>query len=1397
MSPLRLVSHPLSFGFPFLIALCLIIIGLQWFLEPNPRTTISGSVDRKTNPIDGVARENPVALDDEYSPGQSPQASAREAFGKLPFSFEVNRGQTDPQVRFLSRGLGYNLFLTSTETVLSLSAPSSGGKGSPGREMDQVLRSRPRETSSKVKQNSSPRDLVRMRLIGADPAAQTSGLNELPGKSNYFIGNDPKKWLTDVAHYAGVQYKDVYDGVDLIYYANQRQLEYDFVVAPGADPGIIRMAYKGVRHMDIDKEGSLALDLSNGQLKQDRPLVYQVVNQTRKEVSGRFIISGKAEVSFEIGEYDSSKPLIIDPAFVFSTYLGGGRDDVGFAIAPDSAGNSYVAGRTLSTNFPTVNPYRSFNSGLNDIFVTKLNSAGSAVLYSTYIGGLGDDQAFSIAVNSAGEAYLTGFTTSTNFPLLDALQPFYGGGFSDGFLVRLNSSGNGLITSTYAGGSGEDGGSGIALDNAGNIYGIGYTNSTDLVTINSIQPFNAGGFDGFLLKLPPSGNSILFSTYAGGSGDDFGNAIAVDSQGFVYAIGDTFSTNLATVNALQPANAGGVDAFIAKLTPAGTSIVFATYCGGSGTDSGTSISLDGSGNIYALGYTNSPNFPPSISAAQPTKALGFDAYIRKLSTNGTTVLYSTFLGGNSNDAAYDIATDSAGNAYIIGETFSTNFPLMNPLKSAYEGARDVFVTKLSPAGNTILFSTYLGGGGDDNGFGIAADENGNAYLTGRTASSNFLTANAFQPSRQGGYDLFVAKLITTGAPTPPSTPTPTPTPTPGACTINNGGLNPQALSESGVAAPAGFSWSELQHDAGNLTQANGLVGVSPQQGSFRLADNFTIAQPCTFTSVVFFAYQTGAPLSPSPFAGYTLQIHNGRPGDVGSTVVFGDTTTNRLASSVDSKFFRISNTAVPPPGVATGTTRKLWMNTVNINTTLPAGTYWLDWASTATNGQAHFQPTKTIAVARGAAADNARQLIVGTGVWIDTLDSGNPGDAPDVPQDFPFVLNGTAPQWEPVVLTASEVEIKTWTFQGTTYAYLKLSFPNAGYRVVNFGLATRAGNDFTGDASVERFTGASVQAVTTTAGIYDLGALTPGSYNFIFKNTGSVVKTQPFTVAAPPFPANPIDNAREFVKQQYRDFLNREADPAGEDFWTDNITKCSDPARRPPGQTEAQCTLRQRETTSGAFFLSPEFQYTGYFVHRMYQGALGRQPKLSEFVPDAQFVGAGILVNGQLSGAKINQNKADFAQQFVNCTDATKSRCAEFKAIYDGLKNQQYVDKLFQTTGITPTTSERAALVNGLNAIPATETRASVLQKVVDGIFVISEGNQRFDTSYGQAFYNAESNRAFVLLEYFGYMKRDPDDAGYAFWLGKLNQFGGNFVNAEMVLAFISSPEYRARFGQP
>lgn len=369
--------------------------------------------------------------------------------------------------------------------------------------------------------------------------------------------------------------------------------------------------------------------------------------------------------------------------------------------------------------------------------------------------------------------------------------------------------------------------------------------------------------------------------------------------------------------------------------------------------------------------------------------------------------------------------------------------------------------------------------------------------------------------------------------------------------------------------------------------------------------------------------------------------------------------------------------------------------------------------------------------------------------------------------------------------TKPQAELRGWLQNdNNAYAYVKVQFPNSSFSVVNWGAITRQGNAFSVNAAFTQSGGPLNPAQTTTANIYNLGPLAPANYTFTFKAGGSVIAAQPFTIGvAQP---NPLNDQRTFVRQQYLDFLGRDPDGPGWDFWTDNITKCNDLARRPANQTVAQCIGKQQETTSAAFFLSPEFQYTGYYVYRMYKGALGRAPYYSEFKPDQQFVSNGIVVNNQLSGPVINQNKSDFARQFVGRT--------EFKAIYDGLTNQQYVTKLFQTTAVTVSEADKQALVNGLNS--NAETRATVLLKVVDGINVISEGNQQFTTTYGKAFYDRQLNPAFVQMQYFGYMIRDPDEAGYAFWLGKLN-FYGDYITAEMVRSFIVSPEYRSRFGQP
>jgi subtilisin family serine protease len=383
--------------------------------------------------------------------------------------------------------------------------------------------------------------------------------------------------------------------------------------------------------------------------------------------------------------------------------------------------------------------------------------------------------------------------------------------------------------------------------------------------------------------------------------------------------------------------------------------------------------------------------------------------------------------------------------------------------------------------------------------------------------------------------------------------------------------------------------------------------------------------------------------------------------------------------------------------------------------------------------------------------------------------------------------------WTATVLTGPQVEMKSWKNDGRTFVYAKLTFPNAGFRVSNWGTATRAGSAFSADATVERFNGMSSQAISSTAQIWDLGVLDPGNYTFAFKNSGTTVKTLNFTVSSTPPPPNPIDDAREFVRWQYKDFLRREPDGPGWDHWTGEITQCSNSAFRRPGETEAQCVERKRENTSAAFFVSPEFQNTGYFVLRVYRGSLGRMPHFGgsgttadEFTRDAVTVGQGIVVNNALSPAVMNANKQAFVNEFVTRP--------EFRAIYDGLNNTQYVDRLFQTTGVTPTSTDRQALINGLNG--GSETRASVLFKVVDGTTTITAGHLVFNTTYGKAFYDNLFNAAFVQMEYFGYLLRDPDDGGFAFWLGKLNQFG-DWVNAEMVKAFINSPEYRSRFGQP
>lgn len=691
--------------------------------------------------------------------GSDATARARKVYESAQrVSFEVNQGQADTEVKFFLRGRGYNFSLMQTGAVIVLHKSLRGRERSP-----ELIKERTGlRSTDQLESESYSVAIMQMMLSGANPRAHIEGVEELPTKSHYFIGNDSREWRSDISHYSRVKYREVYPGVDLVYHGDQGQLEYDFIVAPRADYRRIVLNYAGVRKLRVDrKSGDLVLiSKDGGELRQQRPTIFQEIAGERRYIDGSYELKTNQQIVFRIGEYDPTIPLTIDPAFVYSTYLGGSSDDIAYAVATDSSGNTYVTGRTYSTNFPTSNAFRTFNSGLRDLFITKFSPTGT-ILYSTYVGGSGDDIGFGIAVNSSGEPYVTGWTNSSNFPLANALQPFYGGGNTDSFLVRLSSAGNSLLTSTYAGGNGEDVGYGIALDSSRNIYGTGYTTSTDLLTVNAIQSFNAGGADAFLLELSASGGALIFATYAGGSGNDFGNAITVDAAGYIYAIGDTASTDLTTVGALQSFNAGGFDAFLGKLAPSGGSIIFSTYAGGNGDDAGRGIAVDGSGNIYAAGFTNSTNLQLIVNAIQPTKGAGYDAFVAKLNSTGSSIFYSTFLGGNSDDACFALAVDSAGNAYLAGETLSTNFYTVNALTATNAGAQDAFLTKLNPNGSSILFSTYLGGAARDTAEAIAVDQTGNAYVVGITFSSNFPTANPARPSLAGVTDAFVVKISTT------------------------------------------------------------------------------------------------------------------------------------------------------------------------------------------------------------------------------------------------------------------------------------------------------------------------------------------------------------------------------------------------------------------------------------------------------------------------------------------------------------------------------------------------------------------------------------------------------------------------------------------------------------
>ena len=663
-------------------------------------------------------------------------------YGKLPLAFEPNRGQSDPAVKYIARGSGYTLFLTSNEAVLSMTKPARRG-------------ARP---SSAV---------VRMQVAGARIPSKITALEQEPGISNYFIGSDPAKWRTNVPQYGRVNYEQVYPGVDLAFHGAQRQMEFDFVVQPQADAKQIELKFSGARHLRADQNGDLVLPTTLGDVRLHKPIAYQENGGKRERVEAHFALTGTNGVKFAIGAYDRNRELVIDPTVSYATYIGGGGEDQATSVAVDGSGNAYITGEAGDTTFP--HSAGTFGGGLHDAYVFKLNAAGTTQVYSTLFGGSGDDSGNGIAIDASGNAYVTGGTGSSNFPVTGGVLQSTLGGTADAFVAKFDTSGA-LSYATYLGGSAGDFGLGIAIDSSFNTYVTGEVDSSDFPTLNAFQSALGGQADAFVAELNPTATALVYSSYLGGTGIDNATGIAV-TGGKIYVTGNTIPSGATafpvTSGAFQTTAGGATDAFVAKLDPAQTgnaSLVYSTLLGGSGDENANAITVDGSGITYVTGSTTSTNFPLS-SPAQGTLSGIQDAFLTKLNAAGTALNFSTYLGGTGTDIGVGVALDGGNNIYVTGQTSSSDFPTVSPTQATFGGgSNDAFISEY--VSSTLVFSTYLGGSGQEDvtstglSGAVVVDGSNNIYVVGDTSSSDFpASVGAFQTSFGGGMaDAFIAKF---------------------------------------------------------------------------------------------------------------------------------------------------------------------------------------------------------------------------------------------------------------------------------------------------------------------------------------------------------------------------------------------------------------------------------------------------------------------------------------------------------------------------------------------------------------------------------------------------------------------------------------------------------------
>jgi len=576
---------------------------------------------------------------------------------------------------------------------------------------------------------------------------------------NYFTGSDPSSWRREVPTYAGVTYRNLYPGVDMVYGAEARHLKSEFVVAPGADPDVIRLRYFGVLRLRVAEDGSLRALTSQGELREGAPFVYQLRNGVRNAVPARYRIDDAGDVSFELGSYDADRTLWIDPSVSYSTFAGSTRVESATAVAAGAGGETYVAGWAESSTFPGPAPARAF-SGSVDAWVMKLSADGATVLYTTFLGGSGDDRALGLDVDSSGNAYVTGYTTSNNFPTFFGIQNSRAGG-RDAFVVKLNPQGSTILFSTYFGGGANDTANGIAVDSFGQPYVAGETESWNFPLRFPFQTSLKGGRDAFTFKIGLTG-ALSYSTYLGGSGEDRATSIAVSDTLTPYVAGCSTSLDFPLRRAIQGINGGGQDGFVVRFNGDANDMVYSTYLGGNGGAVGSqecvnSIAVDAFKNAYVAGVTSSKNFPVLTPFQSQFGGGGQDAFVAKLDSGGAR-LYSSYLGGRSLDAATSIRVDSARRAYVAGYTASINFPMVSAIQPAFAGTYDIFVSRVETAGTSMSFSTFLGGLSSDTAAGLALHVPGSLSIAGLTASTNFPLVSPVQTVFGGATDSLVIKL---------------------------------------------------------------------------------------------------------------------------------------------------------------------------------------------------------------------------------------------------------------------------------------------------------------------------------------------------------------------------------------------------------------------------------------------------------------------------------------------------------------------------------------------------------------------------------------------------------------------------------------------------------------